>query len=158
MASRGAIVQTQENIHLQQMKCNIECTTQFLCTLNNFYMLYRGLLCSIVWYMIQGGGPCRASLERHKFTRQIGVQRITIYKQSNVHYIPALHWVGETGHKTHKKALRLGGTHTGQYKMIMGVQTAQQLHQTMHQYTWSYFCHFGENLGFLLGALQRERS
>ena len=67
-------------------------------------------------------------------TGQIGAQRITIYKESNV--IISLPYIGQAkqGIKHIKESPRLGGTHTGQHKMIMVVQTVQQLHQTMHQF------------------------
>ena len=49
--------------------------------------------------------------------------------------IPALHWAGKTNRKIHKKPPRPRGAHTRQYKMIMVVQTIQQLHQTMQHHS-----------------------
>ena len=57
---------------------------------------------------------------QNRRTKELQLQR------GNVHYIPALHWAGETRRKTHKKSPRQGGTHTGQYKIILVVQTVQQ--------------------------------
>ena len=57
---------------------------------------------------------------QNRRTKELQLQR------GNVHYIPALHWAGETGRKTHKKSPLPGGTHTGWYNMILVVQTVQQ--------------------------------
>ena len=82
--------------------------------------------------MIQRGGPQRSSLERQRPLGRLAFKEYN-YKEDNVHYIPTLHWTGETRRKIHKESPCRGGMHTGQYKMIMAVQTVQQLHQTMHQ-------------------------
>ena len=52
-----------------------------------------------------GGRTVQVLPREAQVTGQIDAQRITIYKEITVHYIPSLHWAGETGRKTHKKTL-----------------------------------------------------
>ena len=53
--------------------------------------------------------------------------------RENVHYIPTLHWVGETGCKNTQNNPQVQGAHTQDIQNDTGRPNSPTIHQTTHQ-------------------------
>ena len=92
--------------HWQQWRaCRLTCPWLLI------FLLHWFLIIRLQNHNDTGGGPCRASPERHRSLGKIGAQRITIYTERNV--IISLPYIGQVkqGAK-HTKNPHVKGTHT----------------------------------------------